>query len=591
MLPSQFINRIKTILPPQEHKTFLDNCTQPLPKTIRLTPKLAQNPPKDWQLTPTLIPNTFFIQRKDQSSLPLGKTLEHFTGKAYIATLSSLLPPHLLLDEQTDYPLRVLDMCAAPGSKTTLLAQLMDNKGLLVANEPSASRAKKLVANLERMGTKNTVVLQKNGTKLNQLFEQQFDRILLDAPCSSEGYGRKDAGFYEKMWKESKIYTAAKLQKQLITTAFQLLAPEGEMLYSTCTTAPEENEAVVNYLLKNYPQAEVVPLFATNPQQHPSPLTNNQSPETLSSLNSLSISREGSEALSKQHQSPFRAGRVPKTENEARTEFPPHHQGLSHFQNETYHPTIAPNAIRLYPHLTNDQWDSECFFCCKIRKKEPLRKATLQCGSTAHTKKHHKIPFTPNFTPLTKNQTATHITHLHKTYGLPKEILTPYTWIEKHDGSLWITSKEAARFTQRHPIKRAGFPVFDRHGNLTSAFAIKFGPHATKNILEIDTPQKDRWLAGYDLPLDPPSQQHPSSSSADNHAKTLSLSNGLPSSREGGKALTSQSIKIPEPGEFPPQNHSKTILITHQGFCLGYGTIQNEGKKLKNKLDRDLCFQ
>ena len=322
--PEKFIERVKEMLPAKEVDAFLERSTEPLPKTVRLRP--GCNIPKDWILKSVAeMPEAFFIDREDRTKA-LGKTREHFSGEMYIETLSSLLTAKILAPEPGE---KVLDVCAAPGSKTTFLADLMNHEGVLVANELSASRSKKLAANLDRLGCTNTVITQIDGTYMDTFFDQEFDKILLDAPCSSEGAGRKQSDFFEKFWSERKIYEAAKIQKKLIVSAFKMLRPEGEMIYSTCTTAPEENESVVQHLIDAFGESvEILPI----------------------DLGSV-----------------------------------PHGNGLNKFYEQKFDTRIAKHVRRLWPHLYNEKWDSESFFMCKIRKKggisrQPATKARIAAG-------------------------------------------------------------------------------------------------------------------------------------------------------------------------------------------------------------------
>jgi NOL1/NOP2/sun family putative RNA methylase len=178
----------------------------------------------------------------------VGATFEHFTGEIYIQELVSMLPP-LLVKEELKKVRAVLDGCAAPGSKTTQMAAVMENKGLIVANDISYSRIKALKFNLEKAGAINTVITNRD---LRSFPKSEYDVILLDASCSSEGTIRKNYSIF-KLWSEKHIHSLARMQKQLIVKAFDMLKPGGTMVYSTCTFAPEENEAVLDHLLKERP--------------------------------------------------------------------------------------------------------------------------------------------------------------------------------------------------------------------------------------------------------------------------------------------------------------------------------------------------
>jgi NOL1/NOP2/sun family putative RNA methylase len=185
-------------------------------------------------------------------NLDVGSTLEHFTGAIYMQELVSMLPP-LLVREELEGARFVLDGCAAPGSKTTQLAALMDNRGTIVANDVAYGRIRALKFNLEKTGTLNAVITNRD---LRSFPDMQFDVIILDVPCSAEGTVRKSWDVFSA-WSEREIEKHSKLQKQLILKGFDLLAAGGAMVYSTCTFAPEENEAVVDWLLKNRPEARL----------------------------------------------------------------------------------------------------------------------------------------------------------------------------------------------------------------------------------------------------------------------------------------------------------------------------------------------
>lgn len=170
-------------------------------------------------------------------------------GYFYIQNAASWLPALTLEAKPGDI---VLDMCAAPGGKTSHIAQLASNQALITANDNSRPRLHKLQNNLERLGVENATYLLHDATRLAQkLGEGQFDAILLDAPCSGEGMMQLDSRKDFESWSVAHIKRLQQLQKKLIVQAWKLLKPGGTLVYSTCTMAPEENEAVIEYLLKN----------------------------------------------------------------------------------------------------------------------------------------------------------------------------------------------------------------------------------------------------------------------------------------------------------------------------------------------------
>lgn len=171
-------------------------------------------------------------------------TVEHQLGYYYVQNSSSMIPALALNPAQGE---SVLDLTAAPGSKTSQLAALMENSGVLVANEASHVRVKALVINIQKCGVSNAVVTCQDGVGYERNRER-FDKILLDAPCSDIGTARKNPDVIRR-WSSDRIKNLAVLQKKLILSAYSCLKPGGVLVYSTCTTSLEENEQVVEYLL------------------------------------------------------------------------------------------------------------------------------------------------------------------------------------------------------------------------------------------------------------------------------------------------------------------------------------------------------
>lgn len=182
----------------------------------------------------------------------LGRSLEHLLGYYYIQELASMLPVIALQPKPDEI---ILDLCAAPGSKTTQLAAKMQNTGTIIANEINLGRLIILASNLERCGATNTLITRKDGRalceKLREEENPRFDKILLDAPCSGEGTLRSTPATY-LMWNIKTIKSLSRIQKQLFKSAFEILKVGGEIIYSTCTHAPEENEEVVDFVLQKF---------------------------------------------------------------------------------------------------------------------------------------------------------------------------------------------------------------------------------------------------------------------------------------------------------------------------------------------------
>ena len=179
----------------------------------------------------------------------------YYAGLYYIQEPSAMLPAQVLPIEENDV---VLDACAAPGGKSLKLADKLNDKGILLSNDISVSRAQILLSNLERHGVKNSFVLAEDLLKLDR-FDNCFDKILLDAPCSGQGMFRKQPELIKSyIEKDSDCY--APLQKQLICKAIEMLKDGGMMVYSTCTFSKKENEDVIEYALEKYPNMKVLPI-------------------------------------------------------------------------------------------------------------------------------------------------------------------------------------------------------------------------------------------------------------------------------------------------------------------------------------------
>ncbi|KAF1768018.1 hypothetical protein GCK72_007979 [Caenorhabditis remanei] len=192
------------------------------------------------------------------SQVPVGATPEYLAGHYMIQGLNSLLPVMALAPQPGD---RVLDMCSAPGGKTSHIAALMKNSGTLFANDASFDRCRAIIGNLHRLGVNNAVVCNLGGEEFAKIRPNGFDRILLDAPCSGTGVIWKDQSV--KTSKDSQdVQRRHTVQRQLILSALDSLdanSPNGGYLvYSTCSVLVEENEAVVNFLLERR-HCELVP--------------------------------------------------------------------------------------------------------------------------------------------------------------------------------------------------------------------------------------------------------------------------------------------------------------------------------------------
>jgi len=188
-----------------------------------------------------------------------GSTLEIAFGFYYMQALTSMLPPLILNPSEKDI---VLDLCSAPGSKTTQLAEIMNNKGMLVVNELEMKRIKALVFNLDKMNFLNCGIVNQRGELLSKYYDSYFDKILVDAPCSGLGIIQKKTEI-NKWWSIERVNILVEIQNKLLVSAIKMLKVGGEMVYSTCSLTPEENELIINRILEKYPvdvEDVIVPL-------------------------------------------------------------------------------------------------------------------------------------------------------------------------------------------------------------------------------------------------------------------------------------------------------------------------------------------
>ena len=247
--PEGFVEKYEAILE-DEARDFLASFEQEAVSAFRV------NPLKESQLSfADAIPHTPWGHYGKVS----GKSPEHVTGFVYSQE------PAAQMVAQVAQPLpgmKVLDLAAAPGGKSTQLAAYLSNQGALVSNEISSKRAKILVENIERFGATNVVVTNESADRLAKVFKGYFDVIVLDAPCSGEGMFRKqpDAMDY---WTLDYPSQCASLQREILEDAVTMLAEGGRLVYSTCTWAPEENEEIVHWLLDTY-DFELLPVEHVN---------------------------------------------------------------------------------------------------------------------------------------------------------------------------------------------------------------------------------------------------------------------------------------------------------------------------------------
>jgi len=224
--------------------------------TLKISvPELTKRLEKTWKLDPVpWCKEGFWIDHKgtgDDYRRDVGNLPEHSLGYVFIQEAASMIPP-IVLDPQPGE--KILDMCASPGSKATQIGQYLQNKGVLIANDYKIDRMKALGLNMQRMGITCAMTTMMQGRFFNGF---EFDRILVDAPCSGTGTIRKSLKTL-RMWNPNMVKRLAGTQKQLIDTAFNNLKTGGTMVYSTCTLEPEEDESVISFLLGKYDNAKLM---------------------------------------------------------------------------------------------------------------------------------------------------------------------------------------------------------------------------------------------------------------------------------------------------------------------------------------------
>ena len=180
----------------------------------------------------------------------------HHAGMIYVQDPSAMATAECL-DVQPDW--WILDMCAAPGGKSSQLRNKLGENGILISNEIVLSRCKILTGNMERLGFRNTATTCLNPARVAQIFPETFDMIMVDAPCSGEGMFRKD-DIAIKEWSVDNVLHCADRQKQILEQAVTALRPGGYIVYATCTFSLEENEMVVDHFLQEHPEFELVPV-------------------------------------------------------------------------------------------------------------------------------------------------------------------------------------------------------------------------------------------------------------------------------------------------------------------------------------------
>ncbi len=254
IMPGQFLEKMKILLSNQDYEKLIQSYQEQPRKSIRL--QLQKMSPKKWELvcpfdisSIPIVDGGYYIHEEKIGNHPY-----HHAGLFYVQEPSAMLPP-LLVPFQKDF--KILDLCASPGGKTLALSNQVPN-GFVLANEVNYNRAKKLLSNVERLGLKNVVVSSMSVDSLENIYQEYFDVILIDAPCSGEGMFRKD-GALKKDWSIEKVDQLSIVQKELLEKSAGMLKENGYLIYSTCTFEVKENEQQIVEFLKGH-EFEIVPI-------------------------------------------------------------------------------------------------------------------------------------------------------------------------------------------------------------------------------------------------------------------------------------------------------------------------------------------
>lgn len=268
MLPEAFLERMRGMLG-DEYQAFYESYEGKTHHALRLNtlkrgadgcsaaeglagPRFARLTEVPWA------ENCYYYEAEDQP----GRHPFHAAGVYYIQEPSAMLPAEMLQVQPGE---RVLDLCAAPGGKSTQIAAKLGGRGLLVCNDIHPARAKILSENVERMGVVNACVTNEAPARLAELFPEYFHRVLVDAPCSGEGMFRKNETACEE-WSPENVKLCAERQDDILDCAARMLCPGGRLVYSTCTFAPEEDEGSVNRFLRRHPEFRLLPVEKKPPE-------------------------------------------------------------------------------------------------------------------------------------------------------------------------------------------------------------------------------------------------------------------------------------------------------------------------------------
>ena len=230
-----------------KHALLLNTNKMSVEKFLKLFPNVNPHP---------IVKNAYIYNKKEYD---FGKYIYHDLGAYYLQEPSAMCVAYLLGFDEGE---KVLDLCAAPGGKTIQTSLLLNDTGVIISNDLSKKRTGSILENVERLGLGNIIITNNDFSLIDENYRNYFDKIILDAPCSGSGMFRKQSEMKED-WSIQKVIKFAEIQKELIKMCYKMLKPGGKMSYSTCSFSKEENEDIVQYLLKST-DAKVVSLDDLN---------------------------------------------------------------------------------------------------------------------------------------------------------------------------------------------------------------------------------------------------------------------------------------------------------------------------------------
>ncbi len=429
---------------------------------------------RGWQLSPVpWCPEAFFVDREDRSEA-LGKDLLHLLGHTYMQEAASMLPPALLDPQPGEV---ILDMSAAPGSKTTQMAAMMGAQtpspgpspkqslgegralplslpersegwgrglgggGVIICNDVQEKRLWTLKSSLHRCGVTNYIMTKKVGQWFTKNMTERFDRVLCDAPCTAQGTSRKDSDALIYC-SDDNIGKMAKLQRELLESAVHACKVGGRIVYSTCTLTPEENEEVVASILKKFSgQVEVV------------------DPRTIGTGFGTGLGRAIEDSQVVQEKS------IPVPS-----------------------PSPVP-MLRLWPQT----YDTEGFFCAVLRKTAPTR----------HREKYYPVRFQEELLPPARQKDVKKT--CEEMYGA--SFLHPGDRLFLRADQIILATEPVADFALPVQNYSLGLPfarkLEDGRIRLSHELITLRGHEATKNVLQISQTEVDQLLDGKDITCPP----------------------------------------------------------------------------------------